>query len=95
MEEKKSQKLTYEQLEAYAQQTTEQAKRVFQENQALKQAINKLNYESNLKEIEYAFRCLDHVDKFSPDFIKAVLIRLEEVLNPNREFESQETNKED
>ena len=36
---KRAQKLTYEQLEAYAAQTTEQAKKVFQENQMLKKAL--------------------------------------------------------
>ena len=43
-------KVTYEQLEAYAAQTTEQAKRILQENQMLRKAL----YEQSLKEVELA-----------------------------------------
>lgn len=74
-------KLTYEQLEAYAAQTTEQAKRIFQENQMLKKAL----YENSLKEVELAIKCLDHEDKFSSAFIKAIVSRIEEIMNPQRE----------
>ena len=74
-------KLTYEQLEAYAAQTTEQAKKIFQENQMLKKAL----YDNNLKEVEIAIRCLDHADKFSPEFIKSVVERIEEIMNPQKE----------
>lgn len=88
MEEKKStkndakaSKLTYEQLEAYASQISEQAKRVFQENQMLRKAL----YENNLKEVEIALKCLDHADMFSPDFVKAVTERIEEVMTPQKE----------
>lgn len=80
-EEKKSSKLTYEQLEAYAQQTTEQAKRIFQENQMLKNAV----YEQSLKEIELALKCLDHAEKFSEEFISAIIIKIEELMTPKKE----------
>ena len=82
-------KLTYEQLEAYAAQTTEQAKKIFQENQMLKKAL----YENNLKEVEIAIRCLDHADKFSPKFIKSVVERIEDIMNPQKE--TKEETKED
>lgn len=82
-------KLTYEQLEAYAAQTTEQAKKIFQENQMLKKAL----YDNNLKEVEIAIRCLDHADKFSPEFIKSVVERIEEIMNPQKE--TKEETKED
>lgn len=85
MEEKKEgttqQKLTYEQLEAYAGQLAEQAKKIFQRNQALEKAL----YENSLKEVEIALKCLDHADKFSPEFIKNVTERIELVMNPNKE----------
>lgn len=80
------QKLTYEQLEAYAAQTTEQAKKIFHENQMLKKAL----YENSLREIEVAVKCLNHADKFSPEFVKAITARIEELMNPNREEPSQE-----
>lgn len=84
-----AEKLTYEQLEAYAAQTTEQAKRVFHENQMLRKAL----YEHSLREVEIALRCLDHADKFSPDFIKSVVGRIEEIMNPQKGAE--EPNKEE
>lgn len=80
------QKLTYEQLEAYAAQTTEQAKKIFHENQMLKKAL----YENSLREIEVAVKCLNHADKFSPEFVKVITARIEELMNPNREEPSQE-----
>lgn len=80
------QKLTYEQLEAYAAQTTEQAKKIFHENQMLKKAL----YENSLREVEIAINCLNHADKFSPEFIKAVTAKIEELMNPNREKPSPE-----
>lgn len=91
MEEKKikgNQKLSYEQLEAYAAQTTEQAKRILQENQVLKKAL----YEQSLKEIELALKCLDHSDKFSKEFIDKVVSKIEELMTPK---ESTETSKEE
>lgn len=86
-ESTKTAKITYEQLEAYAAQTTEQAKKLFQENQVLRKAI----YEHSLKEVEVALRCLDHADKFSPKFIEAVVERIEEIMNPQKESEEETT----
>lgn len=79
------QKLSYEQLKAYTDQIREQAKRVFEENKILKQMVNS-------KDIEYAFRCLDHADLFSKDFIKAVVNRIEELMNPEKQMDSGEEN---
>lgn len=95
MEEKKnnksdvqeSQRLSYEQLRAYVDQLREQAKRIFQENQVLKQAVSS-------KDMEYAFRCLDHAELFSKKFIQAVVNRLEELMNPDRPVNKEETNSE-
>lgn len=83
-----SPKLSYEQLRAYADQLRGQAKRVFQENQVLKQAVNS-------RDIEYAFRCLDHAELFSKEFIQAVVKRLEELMNPERPVNKEETNTEE
>lgn len=85
-EKKKPAKLTYEQLEAYAAQTTEQAKKIYQENQMLKKAL----YEQSLREIEIAIKCLDHKDLFSTKFIDATVTRIEELMDPTR---GQEDNK--
>ena len=85
-EEKKTQKLSYEQLEAYAAQTTEQAKKIYQENQMLKRAL----YEQSLKEIEIALKCLDHKEMFSKEFIDASVQRIEELMNPKKEDSEEE-----
>ena len=85
-EEKKTQKLSYEQLEAYAAQTTEQAKKIYQENQMLKRAL----YEQSLREIEIALKCLDHKEMFSKEFIDASVQRIEELMNPKKEESEEE-----
>ena len=85
-EEKKTQKLSYEQLEAYSAQTTEQAKKIYQENQMLKRAL----YEQSLKEIEIALKCLDHKEMFSKEFIEASVKRIEELMNPRTEKPEEE-----
>lgn len=93
MEEKKNEvkeKITYEQLEAYAAQTTEQAKKIFKENQMLKRAL----YEQSLKEVEVALKCLDHADLFSTAFIDAVVKRIEEIMDPRKD-EGNNTDKEE
>lgn len=85
MEEKKEgttqQKFTYEQLKAYASQLTEQANKIYKRNQELERAL----YQNSLREVEIALKCLDHADKFSPEFIKNVTERIELVMNPNKE----------
>lgn len=94
MEKKKNEvskeKITYEQLEAYAAQTTEQAKKIFKENQMLKRAL----YEQSLKEVEVALKCLDHADLFSTAFIDAVVKRIEEIMDPRKD-EGNNTDKEE
>ena len=79
-EEKK--KLTYEELEAYAQQTTARAKQIYDENMKLKQAMQDLRAQMNYSDINLAFKVLDHADKFRPEFVQKVTDRLEHVLTP-------------
>lgn len=94
-EKKEGQKLTYEQLVAYAQQTSEQAKKIWEENQMLKKALNETMLTNNFKEIELALKCLDHAEMFSPEFIEVVVKRLEEVLTPQEQKEEVEDTKEE
>ena len=79
-EEKK--KLTYEELEAYAQQTTARAKQIYDENMKLKQAMQDLRAQINYSDINLAFKVLDHADKFKSEFVQKVTNRLEIVLTP-------------
>lgn len=92
-EEQKSKKLTYEQLVEVAKQMSEQYKQVVQENQTLKQAVNKLSLDSHLKEVECVLKCLDHIDLFSTSFIESVVKRIEEIFTPSKESE-EDTNTE-
>lgn len=87
-EEKNSKKLSYEQLEAYAQQTTARAQQIFKENQILKQALNS-------KDIENALKCLDHAELFSVKFIENITSRIEELLDPDREETDTKESKEE
>ena len=79
-EEKK--KLTYEELETYAQQTTARAKQIYDENMKLKQAMQDLRAQMNYSDINLAFKVLDHANKFRPEFVQKVIDRLEIVLTP-------------
>lgn len=92
--ETSSQKLTYEQLEAYANQTTMQAQKIYQENQALRQSLEEVRRNVSLKEIELTIKCLDHAGLFSDTFITNITSKLEEILTPAEESE-QPTSKEE
>lgn len=81
-QEKKTQKLSYEQLEAYASQMETQARKIYEENRLMKQVLTS-------KDMEYAFKVLDHAELFSKDFVKAVVNRIEELLNPERGSETE------
>lgn len=81
----KQEKLSYEQLEAYAQQVLAKAQQVYQENRALKQALEEARVVNTFKEIDCAFKCLDHAEMFSPTFIEQVVAKLEELLTPRKE----------
>lgn len=95
MEEKKSvgvsqetqstnQKLSYEQLEAYTQQTIAQAERIFEENKQLKQMLQ-------LRDMDYVFKCLAHHQLFSKEFIASLIKRIESSFV---DFNTEETDKE-
>ena len=90
-EEKK--KLSYEELEAYAQQTTARAKQIYEENQKLKQAMQDLRMQMNYTDINLAFKVLDHKEDFNKDFVKKIVERLELVLTPSEEQEPEEESK--
>lgn len=85
MEEKKKEekKLTYEQLTAYTQQVIAKAEQLQKENIALRKALEERVSANNYKEIELAFKCLDHKDVFPEDFIQKVTGRLVEILDPS------------
>lgn len=95
MANKEEKKLTYEELEAYAQQTTARAKQVYDENRKLKQMIQELKEQMNYSDISFAFKVLDHADKFNPEFVSKVTERLELILAPQEGDKENKTVKEE
>lgn len=78
MEEGK--KLTYEQLEAYANQLVTMNKKAADEIKALRIALTKVQTDSNIQIIECALKCIEHKDMFSKSFISSIVSRIEETL---------------
>lgn len=81
--ESKKEKLTYEQVTAYAQQLTEKCKAVIQENSVLKQQLTEVMHNQGIAEAGLAIRCIELSDKFSPEFIAKITKRVEEFLSPD------------
>ena len=75
-------KLSYEELEAYVNQTVTQAKRILAENERLKQEIEDVRTQVNFAEINMAFKVLEFKEMFDPEFVQKVVSRLQEVLTP-------------
>lgn len=83
--EKNQKKLTYEQLEAYTNQTVTQAQKLAEEYEKLREAYKQLVSERGIAEMNLALKCLEHKDLFSPEFIKSIVSRIEESLSPVEE----------
>jgi hypothetical protein len=88
--ESKKEKLTYEQVTAYAQQLTEKCKAVIQENNVLKQQLTEVMHNQGIAEAGLAIRCIELSDKFSPEFIAKITKRVEEYLTPDALEKSEE-----
>lgn len=86
-------KLTYEQVTAYAQQITEKCKAVIQENNVLKQQLTEVMHNQGIAEAGLAIRCIELSDKFSPEFITKITKRVEEYLTPDAFEKSEEPTK--
>ena len=91
-EEKK--KLSYEELEAYTQQTASAAEQILRENQKLKQALGEMRMQMNYSDINLAFKVLEHKNMFPDDFVLKVVNKLVAVLTPT-ELEVEEAKKEE
>ena len=84
MEEKK---LSYEELEAYAQQTINQAKSLYEENLKLKRALEETRVQMNYADINYAFKVLEFKQLFPEDFVVKVVNKLVLILTPSEDSE--------
>lgn len=80
--ESKKEKLTYEQVTAYAQQVTDKCRAFAQENSMLKQQLAEVMHNQGIAEAGLAIRCIELSDKFSPEFIAKITKRVEEFLTP-------------
>lgn len=87
-------KLSYEELEAYAQQTASAAEQILKENQKLKQALGEMRMQMNYSDINLAFKVLEHKSMFPEDFVLKVVNKLTAVLTPT-ELEVEEAGKEE
>lgn len=85
--EEKKKKLTYEELEAYAQQTTARAKQIYDENMQLQKALQAMQAQANYEAINIAFKVIEYKSNFSESFVKAIIEYLEKVLNPTNQEE--------
>lgn len=90
-----NQKLSYEQLEAYANQTAIQANRIIQENKELRKELERISTQTNFAEINLAFKVLEYEKFFSQEFIQKVVKRLEVVLTPMNEEQEEDSKKEE
>lgn len=80
---KEEKKLSYEQLQNYAAQMSDQANKLFKENQSLKQKLVDNTRAFGLEELKCALRCIELKESFSEEFIKKVVMRVEEILDPD------------
>lgn len=87
--ESKENKLTYEQVTAYAQQITDKCRAFAQENSMLKQQLTEVMHNQGIAEAGLAIKCIEMSDKFSPEFIAKITKRVEEFLSPDAPEESE------
>lgn len=78
-------KLTYEQLEAYANQMTGQMQQMQHKMMQMNNALQQANRQNLYQEIHFGFKVLEFADRFNPDMVAKVVKKLEEVLTPVEE----------
>lgn len=81
-EKRENKKLSGGELEAYAAQVVERAKKIFEENNALRQYNQELKMQLNSREIDWAFRILEFRELFDKEFVEKVVARLTEIMTP-------------
>lgn len=78
-------KLTYEQLESAANQLAQQ-------NQALKQQINEMNYFNLLQRLDYLFKVVENDEKFATDFVDSCKTEIVNLLSIDENTANTPTN---
>ena len=82
---KEEKKMSYEQLEDLYNKTVIAAKKIEAENDTLRRMNDNLAMRLNYSEVGFAFKALEFRELFSPEFIKKVVAKLEEILEPQEE----------
>jgi hypothetical protein len=80
-------KLSYEELQSYAQNMSQQAEVMGQEIQKLRMALQRQGRENFYQEVHFAFKVIENSDKFSPEFVRMTINRIEEIMTPAKEEE--------
>lgn len=80
-------KLSYEELQNYAQNMSQQADVMGQEIQKLRMALHRQSRENFYQELHFAFKVVENSDKFSPEFVKMTIGKIEETMTPVKEEE--------
>lgn len=84
--EKSNSKLSYEELQGYAQNMAQQAEAMGREIQRLRIALQ--SRESLYQELHFDFKVIENSDKFSPEFVQLITNRIENVMTPVKEEEN-------
>ncbi len=86
MDERK--KLSYEELQAYANNMAQQAEAMKKEIVKLRNICANLNKETFYKELHFAFEVVKNSDKFSEDFVRKIVDRIEQTMTPQEQEET-------
>ena len=84
-QEKQGKKLSYEQLEAYANQTVVRAQKMAEDYDKLAEAYKQVMADRGIAEMNLALKCVEHRECFSKKFIDSIISRIEESLSPVEE----------
>lgn len=77
-------KLSYEELQGYAQNMAQQAEAMGKEIQKLRIILQ--SRESLYQELHFDFKVIENSDKFSPEFVQLITNRIEDVMTPAKDM---------
>lgn len=80
--EHKSEKLSYEKLNEVANQLHQQNQQYLNQIRQLQFQIQEFARGERIQALGFAFKVLDHVDKFDADFVKLMVDNIKESLTP-------------
>lgn len=86
-EEKKVQKLSYEELENAANQIMAQFDAVRKENIQLKQQLNQLQLNDIYTELNFRFKVVENSKSFDPNFVEYCVNSIQEIMLPKNNAE--------